>query len=100
MTHEDDGIRTLRCIPPRLVGRNRRREYGRDDNGNPNRIPSILVPAIHDTPQPAAGSLFRRERARSRRSILYQRDGDPGWGVYDDTDPAYVSNGLAMGLCR
>lgn len=26
-----------------------------------------------------------------RRSTLYQRDGDPGWGVYDDTDPAQVA---------
>ena len=28
---------------------------------------------------------------RYRRSTLYQRDGQPEWGVYDDTDPAQVA---------
>lgn len=28
---------------------------------------------------------------RYRRSTLYQCEGQPGWGVYDDTDPAQVA---------
>lgn len=38
-----------------------------------------------DTSLPVAGP------ERYRRSILYQRVGDSGWGVYDDTDPAQVA---------
>jgi hypothetical protein len=38
-----------------------------------------------DTSAPVAGP------KRYRRSTLYQRVGDPGWGVYDDTDPAQVA---------
>jgi|GEM_PF-3581013 len=38
-----------------------------------------------DTSLPVAGP------KRYRRLTLYIRDGDPGWGVYDDTDPAQVA---------
>ena len=38
-----------------------------------------------DTASPVAGP------KRYRRSTLYQRVGDPGWGVYDETDPAQVA---------